>query len=129
MACKIAARVGRTTSNRVMHGNDVRNGAPARVALSENSAAGSAVANSNDQFGIGYGIVGTLQGFFHIHGHRPRHQQQVGMPRACNEFDPDAFEVVIGIVERLDLQLAAITGAGIDVANTKGTAQDLQKSF
>src|SRR4051794_37780725 len=116
-------RGGRTASNRVLYGNDVRNGAPAGVAFSEYTPAASAVPDSNNQFGIGYGIVGAFQGLYHIHGPRPCNQQQVGMPRTCHEFDPDSFEVVVGIVERLDLQLASITRPGIDVANTKGTAQ------
>ena len=110
----------------MIHGNDIRNGAPAGVALSEDSAAASAVPDSNNQFGIGYGIVGAFQGLLHIHGYWTRDEQQVGMPRAGNEFDPDAFEVVVRIVERLDFQLASITRTGIDMANTKGTAQNLQ---
>ena len=112
-----------------MHGNDVRNGAPAGVALSEDSAAIAAVADSNNQFGIGYGIVGALQGLFHIHGYRTRDEQQVGMPRAGNEFDPDAFEVVVGIIERLNFEFASIAGTGIDVANAESAAQNLQQIF
>lgn len=92
-----------------MHRNDIRNGAPAGVALSENSSAASAVPDSNNQFGIGYGVVGAFQGLFHIHGYWTRDEQQVGMPRASNEFDPDSFEIVVRIVERLDLQFASIT--------------------
>ena len=112
-----------------MHRNDIRNGAPAGVALSEHSAARSAVPDSDNQFGIGYSIIGAFQGLFHIHGYGTRDQQQVGMSRACDEFDPDAFEVVVGIVERLNLQFASIAGAGIDVANTEGAAQDLPQIF
>jgi hypothetical protein len=51
------------------------------------------------------------------------------MSWARYEFDPDAFEVVVRTVERLDFQFASITGTGIDVANAEGSAQNLQQIF
>jgi len=49
------------------------------------------------------------------------------VPRARNEFDPNTFEVVIGIVERLNLEFASITGAGIDMADAECAPQDIQQ--
>ena len=83
-----------------MHRNDIRNSTPAGVALSENSAAASAIPDSNNQFGIGYGIVSALQSLFHVHGYWTRDEQQVGMPRASYKFDPDAWNVWFGSLDQ-----------------------------
>jgi hypothetical protein len=53
-------------------------------------------------------------------------QQHVGVARAGDELDAVAFEVVVGIVERVDLQLAAVAGAGIDLADGQRAAEDAQ---
>jgi hypothetical protein len=47
--------------------------------------------------------------------------------RAGHEADPRSLEVVIGVVQRVDLQLAAVAGAGVDVANAERTAEDGQE--
>ena len=50
------------------------------------------------------------------------------MARTGNEFDAQALDVVIGIVQRVDLQLADVAGARIDMADSQRTsdmAQDL----
>src|SRR5579863_8668779 len=112
-----------------MHGNNIRNGAPACVALSKHSTACAAVSDGDNQLRARDCVVRALQSLFHVYRYGACNQQQIGVPRACNEFDPDALEVVVGIVERLDLQLAPITRAGIDMSNTERTAQDLQQVF
>ena len=45
------------------------------------------------------------------------------MARAGGEFDADRLEVVIGIVERVDFQFAAVARTGIDVADNEGAAE------
>ncbi len=53
------------------------------------------------------------------------HQQQVGVPRAGDEMDPVALEVVVGVVQRLDLEFAAVAGAGIDLADRQRATEHL----
>ena len=48
------------------------------------------------------------------------------MARAGDEFDAEPFDVVIGIVERVDFQFAAVAGAGIDMAYAQRAAEDAQ---
>ena len=45
------------------------------------------------------------------------------MPRGSDEAKPETFEVVERVIERVDFQLAAVTGAGIDRANGKAAAE------
>ena len=48
------------------------------------------------------------------------------MARTGDELDAAPLEVVIGIVEGVNLQLAAIAGAGIDLAYGQRPAEDMQ---
>jgi hypothetical protein len=59
--------------------------------------------------------------------HRPGDQQHVGVARAGDEADAQPLDVVVGIVERVDLQLAAVARTGIDLADGQRLAQDLQQ--
>ena len=54
---------------------------------------------------------------------RTRDQQQIGMPGTCDKPNTEPFEVVEGIVESLDLELATIAGARVDVADAQRTAE------
>jgi hypothetical protein len=45
------------------------------------------------------------------------------MPRTCHKPDTEPFDIIEWIVERMDFQLAAVTGAGIDGSYTKRTAE------
>jgi hypothetical protein len=45
------------------------------------------------------------------------------MPRTCNKSDTQSFDIVEWITERVDLQLAAVTGAGVNGPNTESSAQ------
>ena len=54
---------------------------------------------------------------------RARHQQTVGVAWRRDETHAEALDIVDGIVERMDLQFAAIAGAGIDFANGKRAAE------
>lgn len=47
------------------------------------------------------------------------------MPRARNEFYADALKVVVRIAECLNLEFAAIAGAGIYMANAERAAQNI----
>ena len=45
------------------------------------------------------------------------------MARRGHEAQAEALEIVEGVVERMDLQLAAVAGAGIDLANRETAAE------
>jgi thiamine monophosphate synthase len=57
-------------------------------------------------------------------GDRPRNQQKIGMTGTRDKPDPETFEVIERIVERVDFKLAAIARTGIDVANAERAAED-----
>ena len=47
------------------------------------------------------------------------------MARRGDEAQPEAFEIVEGIVERVDFQFAAVAGAGVDLADRQRAAEPL----
>src|SRR5258706_6404270 len=58
--------------------------------------------------------------------YRPRYEQHIGVARACDKFDAEPFEVVIGIVERVDFELATVARTGVDVTYRQRAAEILQ---
>jgi hypothetical protein len=110
-----------------VYGNDIRNGATAGVALPKHSAASSAITHRDNEFGVRHGIQSTFQCLFHVRGDWTRDEQKIGMPGARYEFYADAFDVVVGIIECLNLEFASIAGAGIDMANAESAAQNISQ--
>ena len=51
------------------------------------------------------------------------------MPRACDKLDAETFEVVVGVAQRVDFQLATVAGAGVDVAYGERPAECAQDFF
>ena len=51
------------------------------------------------------------------------------MSRACNKFDAQALDVVIGIVQGMDLQFTAAALTRIDMADSQRAAKMAQDSF
>lgn len=45
------------------------------------------------------------------------------MPGACHESNAEPLEIVEGVVERMDLKLAAVAGACIDVTDAQCPAE------
>ena len=90
-----------------------------RVAAREQAAIHGAVADRDNPFRIRRRVVSALQGFAHVFGDRPGHQEHIGMPRRSDEAQAKTFEIVEGVAERVDFQLAAIAGAGIDLRGSK----------
>jgi hypothetical protein len=58
-----------------------------------------------------------LQRLAHVLADRPRHHQHVGMARRGDKAQAEALEIVEGVVERMDFELAAVAGAGVDLAD------------
>ena len=94
-----------------------------RVAAGEEAAVERAVADRHHPFRVGRRVVGALQRLAHVLGDRAGHQQHVGVARRGDEAQAEALEVVEGVVERVDLQLAAVAGAGIDLADRQAAAE------
>ena len=92
--------------------NHVTDRAATRVAFAEDAAVTAAIAHRHYQLGVGRAVVGDAQRVLHVLRHRAGDQQHVGVARADDELDAAAFEVVVGIVQRMDFQLAGVAGAG-----------------
>ena len=86
----------------------------------------TAIAHRHHQLGVGRAVVGDAQRVLHVLRHRAGDQQHVGMARAGDELDAAPFEVVVGIVEGVDFQLAAVARTGIDLADGQRAAEDAQ---
>src|SRR4030095_2853140 len=120
-------RPRRAALNRAVDRNHIRDPATARVALTEDAARAPAVAHCDNEFRGGRGVIGALDRDFHVARHRSGHQQQVGMAWTRDEADAIALEVVIRIVERVDLELAAVARAGVDLADRQRTAEEREQ--
>ena len=97
--------------------DDRRDAADTRVAAGKYAAVAAAVSDGHHPLGIWRGAIGSLQWFPHVAGHRPRDEEHVRMPGRGDKAEPEAFQVVVDVAEGMDLQLAAIAGAGIYLAN------------
>ena len=93
------------------------------VAAGEDAAVGGAIADRHHPFRVRRRGVGALQRLAHVLGDRAGHQQHVGMARRGDEAQAEALEIVEGVVERVDLELAAVAGAGIDLADREAAAE------
>ena len=80
----------------------------AGITFAEHAAARSAIADGDHELGFRRSFVGAAQCLRHVPRHGAGHEQCVGMARTGDEADAHAFEVVVGVVQRLDFQLAAV---------------------
>ena len=79
--------------------------------------------SATTHFGSGVASIGALQRLAHILGHRSGHQQHVGVTRRGDKAQAKALEIVKGVVERVNFKLAAVAGAGIDLADGETAAE------
>ena len=86
-----------------------------RVAAGEDAAVGRAGARSDDPFGRGRCVIGAFQRLAHVMRHRARHQEHVGVPGRGDETEAEPLEIVEGVAQRVELELAAVAGAGVDM--------------
>ena len=94
--------------NMEIDGDNLRDPSDHRVAAGETSAIPCAISQGNDPFRVRRGMISSFQGIAHIFGHRSRDHEDVGVARRGDEPDTEAFDIVIGIAQRMDLQLATI---------------------
>src|SRR5437868_14271951 len=87
-----------------------------RIAAGKTPSIPRAISDRDDPFRIGSRMVGALQCLAHVPGHRPGYHQDVGMARRGDEAETEAFDVVVGIVERMDFEFASVARSGIDLA-------------
>ena len=104
-------------------GTTFDNAADDGIAAGEDAAIDGAVADRDHPFRIGRRAIGPLQRLAHVLGHRAGHQQHVGVTRRGDEAQAEALEIVEGVVERVDFKLAAVAGAGVDLADREAAAE------
>ena len=124
-ALQDADRAGRAAGHYHVHGDDVCHASTARVVLAKDTARAAAVADRDHPFGFRRRLIGALECDLHVLGNRTGDQQQVRMAGARHEPDPHALDVVVGIVKRVDFQLAAVAGAGVHMADAKRATERL----
>src|SRR5260370_6193344 len=108
-----------TALYRQIHRNDLGHGTAACVACAEDAAACPTISDSNDQFGIGHGVVRPQQNLLHVDRHWSGDHEHIGMAWTGNKFYASSFEIVIRIVQRVDFKFAAIARSRINVANSE----------
>src|SRR5207244_12676297 len=67
-------------------------------------------------------LPGDGQGLAHPARHGPGDEQHVGVPRGGDDPEPAALQVVVGAGHEGELVLAAVAGAGVDVADGQAAA-------
>ena len=90
--------------------------------VAEEVAAEGAVAERGDEARLGHRVVGGEQRLGHAGGDGSGDEQDVGVPRRGDDAEAVALEVVKGVCDGAELVLAAVAGAGVDVADAPATA-------
>src|SRR5437016_9857908 len=110
-------RRGRAAADVEIYRNHLIDRADHRVAALEHAAPAAASADRDHPFWIRGSRIGALERDLHVARYRAGHHEHVGVARRGDEADAEALDVVDGIVEGMDLELAAVARAGIDLAN------------
>jgi hypothetical protein len=86
----------------------------------------AAIADRDHELGLGRRVVRAPQRDGHVLGNGPGHEQHVRVPGARDEPDAEALDVVVRVAERVDLELAGVAGAGVDLPDRQRAAEDAQ---
>lgn len=116
----------RATRDLHIYGEHVGYPATHGITGTENPTPAATVADSDYQLRIRSRFINSFQRTDHVLGDGSGNQKHVGMTRASDEFDPGSFQVVIGIGEGVNFQLASVARSRIDMSNAQGPAQSLQ---
>jgi signal transduction histidine kinase len=84
---------------------DATDTADDRITAREQAAIHGTVSDRDNPFRVRRSVVSALQSFAHVFGDWPRHHENIGMPRGSDEAEPETFEIVEGVAERVDFQL------------------------
>ena len=93
------------------------------VGCFEDATVERAIAGCDHPFRVGRRDPGAVQCLAHVHGHRPGHEQHVGVARRSDKTQPEPLEVVEGVIKRMDFEFAAVARAGIDLTDRKAAAE------
>ncbi len=122
-------RPGRTAGNRQIDRKDSTRGSDAGIAFRTEVARNGAISHRHHPFGIGNGLIGTLERFAHVPGHDTGHKQHVGMPGRGDETKAETLQVVKRILEGVELELAAVAGARVDESKGEASSEPLSRSL
>src|SRR5260370_31106545 len=112
-----------TARNVEIDRNNFGNPANHRVAAGKTPSIPRALPDRHDPFGIGGRMIGALERLTHVLGHGTRHHQHIGMARRGNEPETKAFDVVVGVVKRVNFEFASVAEAGVDLAYRETSAE------
>src|SRR5262249_35785307 len=123
------SRRRRTPRDLDVDGDHAGDTAETRVAVAEDPARAATVADGDDELRLRGGVVSALKCDRHVLGYRAGDEQHVGVARARDEADAESLDVVVRIAERVDLELAAVARAGVDLADRQRAAERSQNLF
>jgi len=118
-------RIGRTTRNVNIHGDDGGDAADSSVVGAEDAAAAAACTDGHDEPWVGHRILGFFESEFHIAGHWAGHEQHIGVAGRGHEMDTESFKVVDRAGKADNFDFAAVAGTGVDFADVQGSPQQL----
>jgi hypothetical protein len=93
------------------------------IGFFEDAAVERAITSRHDPFRIGGRRPGAIQRFAHVACHRPGNEQYVSVARRGDKAQTKALDVVEGVIERMNLKLAAVARTGIDLTDRKAAAE------
>ncbi len=97
--------------------------------IAERAAAESAGANGDDDFRLWDCRVSLAQRVSHVMAHRAGDDQAVGVARRSDDVDTEAQHVKNDIIQRLQLEVAAVAASGGDRAQLQRAAEELAHFF
>lgn len=118
-----------TSGNDHIDRDDLIYSAQRCIALAENTAVAPAITYGNNQLGRRRCVICPAERYLHIPRDRPGNQQEVRKSRRGSEMDTKPLAVVKRVVDGMDLQLAAIAGACIDLPDGKASLKASFDSF
>lgn len=109
-------RRGRAPGYFDIDGDDIFHRAATGIGDAEFPAVAGAVAGRDDEPGFGAGVIGAFQRGLHMPRYWTRYQQAIRVSGRGDEMHAEALNIVIGIVEGVYFQFAAVTGPRVHVA-------------
>lgn len=104
-------------------GNHFRDSAYHCIAAGKAATIPGAISHGDDPFRVGGRMIGALQRVAHVLRHRTGHHQHISMARRRNEPETEALDIVVGVVQRVDFELASIAGSSVDFAYGETSAE------
>ena len=89
----------------------------------EDAAVAPAVAGGDDELGIGRRLPRAAERLRHVQRDGSGDEQAVGVARRGDEAEAEALQIVVRAGEPADLELAAVAGAGVHLADVQRAAE------